>query len=115
MLVLMAVAGMHVWRVHVGWLLQVMVVTADEELLKTLREANKLLEQVCGWQMHACRHASSCACLRVRARVRLHTPQIARHHVCMHSLAVCFCCLSHTCAHAHTRTHARTLAAITAT
>lgn len=36
-----------------------MVVTADEELLKTLREANKLLEQVHAWAvtMHACARA----------------------------------------------------------
>jgi hypothetical protein len=36
-------------------LLQVLIVTADEELLKSLREANRLLEQVRTHQQH-CGH-----------------------------------------------------------
>jgi hypothetical protein len=35
-------------------LLQVLIVTADEELLKSLREANRLLEQVRTHKQHGC-------------------------------------------------------------
>lgn len=30
---------------------EVLVVCADDELLKSLREANRLLEQVCAWSL----------------------------------------------------------------
>lgn len=102
----MAVAGMHVWHVHVGWLLQVMVVTADEELLKTLREANKLLEQVCGWQMHACRHADSCACACGCRPIHCSSPRL--HALTCH---VFLLPLSHMRARAHM--HALTLSLLT--
>jgi hypothetical protein len=73
-------------------LLQVLIVTADEELLKSLSEANRLLEQVRTRQQH-CRHqqwllwqltaCSSSMCCSVFDAFMCSCHELNAHYTCM--------------------------------